>query len=51
MSGRLLIVDDDDALRESLQLVLSAEGFQVVVAANGAEALAQLENDPVDVVC
>jgi DNA-binding NtrC family response regulator len=50
MSGRLLIVDDDDALRESLQLVLSAEGFQVVVAANGAEALAQLENDPVDVV-
>jgi DNA-binding NtrC family response regulator len=50
MPGRILIVDDDDALRESLHLVLAAEGFQVVAAANGAEALAQLENAPADVV-
>jgi len=50
MTGRILIVDDDDALRESLQLVLSAEGFQVVAAANGAEALAQLEIAPADAV-
>jgi two-component system response regulator AtoC len=50
MSGRILIVDDDDALRESLQLVLSAEDFEVIVAANGSDALAQLEIAPVDVV-
>ena len=50
MSLRILIVDDDEALRESLELVLSAEDYEVVAAPDGASALALLEKGPVDVV-
>ena len=50
MSLRILIVDDDEALRESLELVLSAEDYEVVAAPDGACALALLEKGPVDVV-
>ena len=47
---RVLIVDDDDALRESLGLILSAEGYELVYAADGEAALAQLDETPVDVI-
>ncbi len=50
MPLRILIVDDDEALRESLALVLSAEEHEVQAAADGAAALALLEKGPVDVV-
>jgi two-component system response regulator AtoC len=50
MSLRILIVDDDEALRESLALVLSAEEYEVLAAADGPAALALLERGPVDVV-
>jgi two-component system response regulator AtoC len=50
MSDRVLIVDDDDALRESLELVLAAEGFEVVGASDGPGALARAEDSPFDVV-
>ncbi|MBW2232179.1 MAG: sigma-54-dependent Fis family transcriptional regulator [Deltaproteobacteria bacterium] len=47
---RILIVDDDDALRESLALVLSSEGYELVSAANGEEALECIDEAPVDVI-
>jgi two-component system response regulator AtoC len=47
---RILIVDDDDALRESLELVLVAEGYEVVGVAGGPAALTALQAAPVDVV-
>ncbi len=50
MSARILIVDDDEALRDSLQLVLSAEGFEVVGAADGPEALSLLESAAPEIV-
>jgi two-component system response regulator AtoC len=50
MAQRILIVDDDDALRESLELILGAEGYTVLSAASGEEALTRLEDVPVDVV-
>jgi two-component system response regulator AtoC len=50
MSRRLLIIDDDDALRESLALVLGAEGFEVAVAAHADEALARLDDASPDIV-
>jgi two-component system response regulator AtoC len=50
MTERILIADDDDALRESLELVLSAEGYEVVTARDGEAALALLEAQPVDLV-
>jgi CheY-like chemotaxis protein len=39
----VLVVDDDDAIRESLTLLLEDEGYRVDSAANGREALAVLE--------
>ena len=50
MSDRVLIVDDDEALRESLELILAAEGYRVVTADRWETALEQLEEKPVDVV-
>jgi two-component system CheB/CheR fusion protein len=39
-AGTMLVVEDDPALRETLTLLLEAEGFNTVAAANGSEALA-----------
>ena len=39
MSGHVLIVDDEAAIRQSLQGILSDEGYQVSTAADGPEAL------------
>ena len=36
MPQRILIVDDDEALRESLALVLGAEGYETSLARDGA---------------
>src|SRR5947209_19605351 len=39
MKSRILVVDDTENLREMLREVLSAHGYDVLVASNGAEAL------------
>jgi CheY-like chemotaxis protein len=40
MSGtRVLVVDDDDEIRGLLELVLEGEGYEVLIAPNGARAL------------
>ena len=41
----ILVVDDDDHLRDMLCTVLSAEGFPAVGAADGLEALQRLRQD------
>jgi DNA-binding response OmpR family regulator len=41
MPPRILIVDDDDGLRRLMRLVLRREGFEVIEAANGVDALAR----------
>ena len=43
---RLLVVDDDRGIRETLRAALEDEGFTVAVAANGAEAIAKMEERP-----
>jgi DNA-binding NtrC family response regulator len=50
VNERILIVDDDDALRESLELVLAAEGYAVRSVASGVAALAAVEQSPFDLV-
>jgi two-component system response regulator AtoC len=50
MSTRILIVDDDDSLRESLELVLSAESYDVVSAVDGEAALRVIEETPIDII-
>jgi two-component system response regulator AtoC len=50
MPERILIVDDDDALRESLEMILASEGYLVATAENGDAALARVDELPIDVV-
>ncbi len=40
---RIMVVDDDAAVRESLRRALQLEGYEVEVADDGAEALQKLE--------
>ena len=42
----ILVIDDDDDIREVLATVLDEAGFRVVTAANGREALERLRKDP-----
>ena len=47
MPLRILIADDDDGLRQLLRLMLRREGFEVIEAANGTDALARAyDSDP-----
>lgn len=51
MSGeRILVVDDDDGLRETLAEVLEAEGYRVAVVGDGAAALERVDGHPTDLV-
>src|SRR5437870_2358798 len=43
--AKLLVVDDDTNLRELYQQELSDEGYEVVLAKSGAEALEILKSD------
>ncbi len=46
-NGVVLIVEDDDAIRETLELALGSEQHQTAVAGNGQEALEWLRrHDP-----
>jgi two-component system, OmpR family, response regulator MprA len=48
---KILVVDDERAVRDSLRRALELQGYDVALAADGAEALAQLEaNGQVDAV-
>jgi two-component system response regulator MprA len=42
---KILIADDERAVRESLQRALELEGYEVELAADGREALERLEQD------
>ena len=49
-AARVLIVDDERNIRESLAKVLRAEGYDVQVAENGEQALARYEPGRTDLV-
>lgn len=49
-SHRILLVDDDEALRTALRRALERDGHQVVEACDGRDALLQLDRQPVDLV-
>ncbi|MBF5041611.1 sigma-54-dependent Fis family transcriptional regulator [Aggregicoccus sp. 17bor-14] len=46
MSARILVVDDDAALRYTLREILESEGHRVAEAADGEEALARFAEEP-----
>ncbi|MFG1754813.1 response regulator transcription factor [Streptosporangium sandarakinum] len=49
-AARVLVVDDEPALREALQSSLEFEGYRVGVAPDGQEALAVLAREPYELV-
>jgi DNA-binding response OmpR family regulator len=46
----ILLVDDDDALLEVMSIVLASEGYRVITAADGAEALREVGREGLDLV-
>ncbi len=48
--GRILVVDDEADIRESLHTLLTLEDFQVDLAASAAEGLAKVERSAYDLV-
>ena len=48
--GTILVADDQLPNRELLDELLSAQGFKVIVASDGAEALKQVANESIDLV-
>ncbi|HXZ34625.1 MAG TPA: sigma-54 dependent transcriptional regulator [Thermodesulfobacteriota bacterium] len=50
MAKQILVVDDEERIRQSLNGILKDEGYEVVESKDGVQALKQLENDPPDLV-
>ncbi|MEV6973631.1 response regulator [Kitasatospora sp. NPDC093806] len=50
VSGRVLVVDDSEVIRQLIRVNLELEGFEVVTAADGAECLEVVRRVKPDVV-
>ena len=48
--GKILIVDDDKGMLDTLTDVLAASGYQATVAASGRAAIAKVEADSFDLI-
>jgi DNA-binding NtrC family response regulator len=50
IKGRILIVDDEEAIRESLEVLLDLEGYETRSAGTGGEGVAALADEVFDLV-
>ncbi|MGJ8724781.1 MAG: response regulator transcription factor [Roseibacillus sp.] len=50
-SVKILVAEDDHHTREALVRILTQEGFQVIAASNGREALEHFQAEKPDLVC
>ena len=50
MTKRILLVDDDRSIRESLSKILRAENYEVVLAENGQEAIEKHGTERIDLL-
>ncbi len=48
--GRILVIDDEPDIRESLEMLLSSESYRVDLAANATEGLRRLELSSYDLI-
>jgi signal transduction histidine kinase/CheY-like chemotaxis protein len=48
--ARILVIDDEDSVRDILSRVLKTKGHQVVVASNGEEGIERFRSEPFDLV-
>lgn len=47
---KILVIDDEDAVRSFLTTVLEREGFFVITAGDGREGMKKIGSEPVDLV-
>ncbi len=47
---KILVVDDEESIREFFEIMLKREGYQVLSASNGKEGLEQLKKHQVDLI-
>ena len=50
MKPRILVIDDEPAIRQSLRMILEYEHYEFLGAASGADGVAQVKHDPPDMV-
>ena len=50
MAKKLLLVDDEPAIIKGLKFSLEQDGYEIITAADGGEALEQFRNNPVDLI-
>jgi two-component system nitrogen regulation response regulator NtrX len=50
MKPRILVIDDEAAIRDSLKMILEYEGYEVLAAATGEDGIAQTEREAPDLV-
>jgi two-component system nitrogen regulation response regulator NtrX len=50
MKPRILVVDDEQSIRDSLRMILEYDDYDFLGAASGPEALTQVRRDPPDLV-
>ncbi len=48
--ARILVIDDEDSVRDILSRMLKINGHQVVVASNGEEGIERFKSEPFDIV-
>ena len=50
MKPRILVVDDEPAIRDTMRMILEYDGYEVLLAGSGQEALTMAERDSPDLV-
>jgi two-component system nitrogen regulation response regulator NtrX len=50
MKPRVLVVDDEPAIRDTMRMILEYEGYEVIVAGSGPEGLTAAEREVPDIV-
>ena len=50
IAARILVIDDESAIRESLEVLLSLEGYSVAMAEDGKEGLRKIDTGNYDLV-
>jgi CheY-like chemotaxis protein len=50
VSAKILVVEDEPENRLLIGMILSAEGYQVIPAVDGADALARMASEPPDLI-
>ena len=50
MKPRILVIDDESAIRDSLRMILEYEHYEFIGAGSGPDGIAQVRSDPPDMV-